>query len=444
MIVFVIKFTLCLTLFLGIYHLFLEREKMHTFNRFYLILSLCLALSVPFIELENASKTTIVTAFIPLGEEITYMDTPPAEVQIRNFFPSSFLFIYGLGILAFSIRFCKNLLTMRATIRRHELVKYKNATLVLLSEKVLPHSFLGYIFLNKESYRQGRIKKELLAHELAHVEQKHSWDILFIEFLGIIFWYLPLIYLYKRAIKLNHEFLADEAVISSYQNISFYQQMLLNMLSTNNSSSLASQINYSLTKKRFAMMTKNTSPFRALVKKAAIAPLFIMIVLILGTKTRAQEPAEAIKKGTQTKRERAQDLDSLLEAKDNFYKHSGGTFGFKYKNGQLIHKKYVDLTALEKQRLPMPPAAPVKKTPTQKLLNEWLDKDKYGVWIDGKRVENSRLKNYKADNFGNYAVSRLARNAKNYGKHVYQLDLMTLETFEDFRKEWIERFKADK
>ena len=54
----------------------------------------------------------------------------------------------------------------------------------------------------------------------------------------------------------------------------------------------------------------------------------------------------------------------------------------------------------------------------QKLLNEWLDRDKYGVWIDGKRVENSRLKNYKAADFGSYAVSRLKRNSKKYAKHV--------------------------
>jgi hypothetical protein len=329
MIVFLIKFTLCLTLCLGIYYLVLAREKMHTFNRFYLLLSLCLAFSVPFIELENAGKTVLVPASISLVQKTILVEISPSEVQLTDFTSSYLLFIYSLGLLAFSIRFCRNLLTMRATIRKHEHVSYKTATLVLLPQKVLPHTFLGFIFIHKESYLQGRINEELLAHELAHVEQKHSWDILFIEFVGILFWYNPLIYLYKRAIKLNHEFLADESVIRAYQHISFYQQMLLHTLSTSNCNSLSSHLNYSLTKKRFAMMTKNTSLLRALVTKAAIAPLFVGIVFIFSIKTLAQDPADAIKQATPTKSEKAMEKDRIHAYKVNFYKQSNGQFFLK-------------------------------------------------------------------------------------------------------------------
>jgi hypothetical protein len=316
-------------LLLGIYYLVLAREKMHTFNRFYLLLSLCLAVSVPFIKIENASKTVLVPAFIPLGQKTSLVNIPSPEVLLTDFTPAYLLFIYSLGILVFTIRFCRNLLIMRSTIGRHQHVKYKKATLVLLHEKVLPHTFLGYIFLHKESYQQGMIREELLAHELAHVEQKHSWDILFIEFLQILFWYNPLIYLYKRAIKLNHEFLADEAVIIAYQNISFYQQMLLNMLPKSNFNSLSSPLNYSLTKQRFAMMTKNTSRLRALVTKATITPLLIGIVVVFSIKTLAQQPTEPVINKTPTKSEKAMEKDRRHEYKVNFYKQTNGEFFLK-------------------------------------------------------------------------------------------------------------------
>jgi hypothetical protein len=103
-------------------------------------------------------------------------------------------------------------------------VKYKNATLVLVDEKTLPHTFLNHIFVNFDDYNQRTIEDELYTHELVHVTQKHTLDILFIELLITIFWFNPLLYLYKKAIQLNHEFLADQKVVESYNNVPFYQR----------------------------------------------------------------------------------------------------------------------------------------------------------------------------------------------------------------------------
>ena len=93
---------------------------------------------------------------------------------------------------------------------------------------------------------------------------------LFIELLQIAFWFIPIFKLYKKAIQLNHEFLADDAVIKSHKNITEYQYVLLNTSAQNNNIYLASNLNYSLTKKRLLMMTTPSSNTKILLKKLLV------------------------------------------------------------------------------------------------------------------------------------------------------------------------------
>ncbi len=152
-------------------------------------------------------------------------------------------------------------------IKSNPIVKYKNANLVLVDEKTLPHTFLNSIFINFDDYNNRNIEDELYTHELVHVTQKHTLDILFIEFLKVIFWFNPLFILYKKAIQLNHEFLADEEIVKTYNNVPFYQNLLLQKSSEQQTIYLASNLNYLVTKKRLIMMTKSTSQKIAVLEK---------------------------------------------------------------------------------------------------------------------------------------------------------------------------------
>ena len=59
----------------------------------------------------------------------------------------------------------------------------------------------------------------------------------------------------------------------------------------------------------------------------------------------------------------------------------------------------------------------------------------YGIWIDEKRVNNDVLKNYVNTDFAQVFVSKLMKNAINYGKHYYQVDLMTNDHYRDYKNE---------
>ena len=284
---FLIESTISLISLLVFYHLFLEREKMHQFNRFYLLFSIIISLVIPFIsieiiqEIENIPLATNFPILIDSGNNIPKKET-------TNYTPILLWSLYIIITFVLIFRFLKNILYFKKTIQSNETVSYKNATLVLLNQETIPHTFLNYIFLNKESYNNRTIENELYEHELTHVNQNHSYDILCVELLKIIFWFNPVFYFYKKAIQLNHEFIADEKVVETHKNVSFYQSLLLN---TNGNATyyLASNLNYLITKKRLIMMTKTTSKFSGFIKKAGIIPLLTLMIYFLCTDLVAQK-----------------------------------------------------------------------------------------------------------------------------------------------------------
>jgi hypothetical protein len=99
-------------------------------------------------------------------------------------------------------------------------IDYKNAKLILVPEKNLPHTFLNTIFINETEYNNREIEAELYTHELTR-NSKHTLDILFIELLKTVFGSTYFYFFLKKAIQLNHEFLADEKVVNSYNNVPF-------------------------------------------------------------------------------------------------------------------------------------------------------------------------------------------------------------------------------
>jgi beta-lactamase regulating signal transducer with metallopeptidase domain len=307
---FLIKSTFCLFVLLGAYHLFLEREKIHKFNRFYLLFSLIFSLTIPFITIEiiqEIPKSNIEIDSIEAGTFIVK--------EATNYLPTLLWSLYVLVTFLFTVKFIRNIIKFISKIKSNTTINYKNAKLILLKEKTLPHTFLNSIFINENDYQNRNIEEELYTHELTHVTQKHTLDILFIEILKTIFWFNPIFHFYKKAIQLNHEFLADEKVVKSYNNVPFYQNLLLSKATVNHTFYLASNLNYLVTKKRLIMMTKTTKPSLALFRKLAVTPIIIGLFFMLCLKTVAQEKitVEKPKKNIFTKKKGAEKVSASKE-----------------------------------------------------------------------------------------------------------------------------------
>ena len=232
MIDFLIQSTVCLTVFLSFYHLVLEREKMHEFNRYYLLGTILISLSIPLLTFEIIKIVPVVENIKPISLDAittTFTENVIPLQEPTNYTPYVLWLIYGLITSALITRFAINCFKLISKSKSNPIVKYKNANLVLVDEKTIPHTFLNFIYINFEDYNNRNIEDELYTHELVHVNQKHTLDILFIEFLKGIFWFNPLFIFYKKAIQLNHEFLADEEIVKTYNNVPFYQNLLLQM-----------------------------------------------------------------------------------------------------------------------------------------------------------------------------------------------------------------------
>jgi beta-lactamase regulating signal transducer with metallopeptidase domain len=288
---YLLKSGLLLLLFYAIYKLWLENEKMFHFNRAYLLMSLIFSFLIPlqllsFKPLFNSNKSLITIQL----EEIVVQTNSAIQDKINVY--EILLFILGLTYitvaLVLSIRFILNLYTLYLRSKKNKRQIINGKKVVLIDEPILPHSFWNTIFVYTNAYENGEIPSELIVHEEAHLAQKHSFDIVFIELLQIVFWFNPFIVLYKKAIKLNHEFLADEAVNIKFNSVTAYQNLLLDIASDKTSVALASNINYLLTKKRFVMMTKKESPVKIALKVFSVAAIFSLLLFVFSTKTAAQ------------------------------------------------------------------------------------------------------------------------------------------------------------
>lgn len=288
MIIYILKSTSCLALLLFFYHIVLEKEKMHNFNRFYLLGSVLFSFLAPL-----ATFTIYIKQEIIATKEIfiqpTFIDNSALIIKESYFDYTQILigFYYFISAV-FLLRFSFNLFRIIKKISLHKKVQQNNATLVLVDDKILPHTFWSYIFLNKTDYENGKIEEEIFTHELTHVTEKHTFDVLIIELLQAIFWINPFFIFLKKAMQLNHEFLADENVINQHKNTFHYQHLLLNKAAWNNEYYLASNLNYSLTKKRLKMMTTESSHSIVLLKKLAVIPVLTGFIFLFANRVEAQ------------------------------------------------------------------------------------------------------------------------------------------------------------
>lgn len=273
----ILKIILCSSLLIVIYYLFLQREKMFRFNRFYLLAALIFSYVIPFVKInlpaisENNNQLTF--------EEITTQQLIQKTDQASNFnWMSLILIIY---ILISIVLIIKSLMSIRKILKlKGREIIYQGQKVKLIEKDLPPFSFWNKIYLSKKHF-EDLIDNRIFLHEKTHLLQKHSLDLIFVEILQAISWFNPAMYFYKKAIKDNHEFLADEVIVSKEFNIKDYQNLILAEVLNAQNLSLVNQFNFNNTKKRFIMMTTKRSKlekFKKLFAVSAFAGLSIVFV----------------------------------------------------------------------------------------------------------------------------------------------------------------------
>lgn len=289
MITYLLKSGSLLVVFYLVYKMLLENEKMFRFNRAYLLSSIVFSLIIPLQLFSIGAFFLTPIKTIQLDEIMIVTDKAVLNKINYSEILTYFLSVIYLLITAILIvRLIRNIYSFTIRKKRSKVEFVKGQKIVLTKDRVLPHSFWNAIFINQEDFKNGKIPPELIAHEKAHLEQRHTLDILFVEVLQILFWFNPLFALFEKEIKLNHEFLADEAVNKQFGEIRNYQNLLLDFASHKSTVSLASTINYSITKKRLLMMTKEESPIKMILKIGSVTVVFVLLLFVFNAEAVAQ------------------------------------------------------------------------------------------------------------------------------------------------------------
>jgi len=282
MVPFLIKSTICLFMLYGFYHFFLQHQRMLLFNRFYLIFSLVFSLLIPLIvipvqtgfALNNSfDRITSATGHFIQAQAIRENSSPLFAWQ--NLLKITFIIVSSILLM----RFVLNISRLTRKIQTCKKVYNQNTSLVLIDEKILPYSFFKYIFVNQADFENGKIEKELLIHEEAHCLQYHSIDVIILEIINVFLWFNPAVWLYRKAIHLNHEYYADDNVLKCSDSTNYYQ-LLFNLVILNNPNYLASNFKHSLIKNRLIMMTKNRPLQNEILRKIVAISFFLFLGIV--------------------------------------------------------------------------------------------------------------------------------------------------------------------
>ena len=306
MIGYLIYSTLCMALVLLFYHAVLAREKTYQINRFYLLIGLLFSLTIPLmpigiidslLNMGNGNISSLSLEGIEFLSTEYLLQSSVNSTGQQAVSPASnsawlqtiFLGVYGSVTFVLAMRMILHLYQMKVRSMKNPATYFRDHKVVLLNKDVVPHTFGKTIFVNKDLFKSGRISREILTHELIHARQHHSLDILFIEMVKTICWFNPVLYFYKTAIQVNHEYIADQKVLSGGTDIATYQRMLLNMRKAGPAHYLSTSLNFNITKKRFKMMTLQDSKLRSSLKTALIIPFLAILGITLGCEPAGME-----------------------------------------------------------------------------------------------------------------------------------------------------------
>jgi beta-lactamase regulating signal transducer with metallopeptidase domain len=211
-----------------------------------------------------------------VSQQITTVENSTSTYTFQNISIALFLFVSSVLV----IRFTLNIFRILRKIVKSKKVENLRSSFVLVQEKTLPYSFFKYIFVNQTDFEDGKIEKELLMHEEAHCLQYHSVDIILLELIIIFFWFNPAIWLFKKAILLNHEYYADNKVLTNSNSINYYQ-LLVNLAVQNNTYYLVSNFKYTFLKNRLIMLTQSGPSNNAIFRKIPAILLFLFLGISL-------------------------------------------------------------------------------------------------------------------------------------------------------------------
>lgn len=271
-------------LFLLAYELFYKKDTFFTVNRIYLLCGSILSLILPLVQFNTIQKTIpddyiINVPAVFIGENLVNNPTVQVtEIGLTNTFSINWwLTIYGIGVFVMVFLLIKKLLSIRSLHKASIKKNIHGYPIRILLDSNDAFTFWNTIYIG--DHLSETEKKQVLLHEITHLQQKHSLDLIWFEILKTIFWFNPMLYVYYAKMITLHEYISDASAIKLLGKQLYYEQLLNTNFQTNDIKFVNNFFNKKLLKKRIIMLQKTKSKAQAKLKYLTIIPL-LMIMLI--------------------------------------------------------------------------------------------------------------------------------------------------------------------
>lgn len=297
------------------YLLFLRDKTFHHYNRFYLLGTMVLSLLLPLLKVEYFTIETDSRILLLLNQ---FNQSSAQEVgNSFNFWNFGALI---LGIVSF---FLLTKLTL-GLVKIHQLKKefpkesIEGITFYNTNLHDAPFSFFRNLFWKKSILINSDLGKQILKHEMVHIEQKHSFDKLFVQMIQSLFWFNPIFYFIKKEITLIHEYLADKKAVKNADTRAFAQMLLASNFSGNVLPATSPFLSSNL-KKRLKMLTQKNTKYSYARRILALPILFgVSFALLVNAKNieikKQNKAIEIAVKELKKDTVKEKDVQKLLEA----------------------------------------------------------------------------------------------------------------------------------
>jgi len=272
----------------GYYHFFLRNNRFHLYNRFYLLAATVVSVIVPLLDIPvylglsgNQSSTVpdILSVISTAGSDDSIIAVRRsgafADWFTRENLAAGFYLLISFIVLS---RILVSLLKIRKIIRGNPAEQIGSIQFVNTTEPGTPFSFFRWLFWNRNIELQSQKGEQVFRHELFHIKQKHSWDIIYTELLTVVFWINPFFHLVKKEIKAIHEFLADQFAATENTKWQYAEMLLMHALHTKQH--LVNPFFHNQIKRRIAMITTSQKPPYQYLRKMMVLPVIAITVAL--------------------------------------------------------------------------------------------------------------------------------------------------------------------
>ena len=269
--------------FMGYYLIALRNKSFNSYNRFYLLLSMACSLIIPLL---NFSWFTIEKQDIPVpSANLSFISTQITDHTSPAFswLDVIFYLVISISLLLIAL-FALNIFKVYQLKRKSTILKMNGIDFIYTDLDHAPFSFLNNLFWKESISLDSVYGKKIFKHELTHIHQKHTLDIIFCQIINAVLWMNPFNWLIQKELKAIHEFIADKEAVGN-NNVEDFVKLLLEVHYGKHFLNPTHAFYYSSIKRRLFMLTTPGKTTWGPVRKLLVLPVTVVIVAAMSVST---------------------------------------------------------------------------------------------------------------------------------------------------------------